>query len=146
MTSIPLAKPLHDIAIKVMTRNVLSHFVSIANVRAYLPIPRLPPLLLTNTPQLLRSWTRSYENGVASTIVWEIGHSQPYSSLLRWAKMWARRYDGKVQVIVLVKYLCRNPRLRNDAVFVFRPAWSAERNKWIALQDWPPIFIKANKK
>lgn len=47
-------------------------------------------------------------------------------------------YDGKVQVIVLVKYLCRNPRLRNDGVlFVFRPAWSTERNKWIVLQDGP---------
>lgn len=52
--------------------------------------------------------------------------------------MWARRYDGKVQVIVLVKYLCRNPRLRNDAVlFVFRPAWFVERNKSILLQDGP---------
>lgn len=86
-------------------------------------------------------WTSSYEGGVIPTIVWEVGHSQKRSSLLRRAKMWCRRYDGKVTVVILVKYLRRDPRVDNASVLMaYRPARRAD-GKWTAVQDGPTYVL-----
>lgn len=82
-------------------------------------------------------WTLSYESGIIPTLVWEVGHSQKRSSLLRRAKMWCRRYDGKVRVVILVKYLRKDPRQDNSSIItVYRPH-RREDGKWTAEQQGP---------
>lgn len=55
--------------------------------------------------------------------------------------MWARRYDGAVQAIILVKYTCRNPRF-NPASFLllFRPVLRSD-GKWTVAQDGPTYTL-----
>lgn len=86
-------------------------------------------------------WTLDYARGIIPTIVWEIGHTQRQSSLLRRAKMWARRYDGRVQAILLLKYTCRDPRLNPSSyLLLFRPRLRAD-GKWTAVQDGPTYVL-----
>lgn len=86
-------------------------------------------------------WTLDYERGIIPTIVWEIGHTQRAASLLRRAKMWARRYDGRVQAILLLKYTSRDPRLNPSSyLLVFRPTLRAD-GKWTVVQDGPTYVL-----
>ncbi|KAL0634219.1 hypothetical protein Q9L58_006835 [Maublancomyces gigas] len=128
--TVPFSKPLHDIANKVMS------------VHIYLGI-----LLQTLRQRTLNQrepdsavWTRHYESGIVPTIVWEVGHSQKRSSLYRRAKMWCRRYDGKVHVVILVKYLRKDPSLDNASILeVYRPAYRSRTiggpPRWTARKD-----------
>lgn len=51
--------------------------------------------------------------------------------------MWCRRYDGLVRAVILVKYLCRNPRANPASVLLlFRPIREAD-GKWSARQHGP---------
>lgn len=76
------------------------------------------------------------------TIVWEVGHSQGLPALIRRAKMWCRRYDGRVRVVVLVKYLRPNPRVDRAALlWVYRPLWRPEDERWTAAQDGPTYTL-----
>lgn len=91
-------------------------------------------------------WTANYHSGIIPTIIWEVGHSQKRSSLFRRAKMWCRRYDGKVHVIILVKYLCKDPRLNNSSILeVYRPALlpriPGELPRWTARKDGPTYTL-----
>lgn len=86
-------------------------------------------------------WTLDYARGTIPTIVWEIGHSQHQSALLRRAKMWARRYDGRIQAILLLKYPCRDPRVNPASyLLLFRPRLRAD-GKWTAVQDGPRYVL-----
>lgn len=87
-------------------------------------------------------WTRQYHRGVVPTIVWEVGHSQKRSSLFRRAKMWCRRYDGQVCVVILLKYLRRNPLTDNSSILeVYRPTRRIADDKWTATKDGPTYIL-----
>lgn len=87
-------------------------------------------------------WTRQYHRGVVPTIVWEVGHSQKRSSLFRRAKMWCRRYDGQVCVVILLKYLRRNPLTDNSSILeVYRPTRRITDGKWTATKDGPTYIL-----
>lgn len=86
-------------------------------------------------------YTTAYYSGIVPTIVWEVGHSQKRQSLVRRAKMWCRRYDGRVRAVVLVKYLCRNPRVnRASVLLLFRPVRKQD-GQWTAQQDGPTYTL-----
>lgn len=87
-------------------------------------------------------WTRHYHRGIVPTIVWEVGHSQKRSSLFRRAKMWCRRYDGQVRVVILLKYLRRNPLADNSSILeVYRPARRVGDGRWTAAKDGPTYAL-----
>lgn len=87
-------------------------------------------------------WTRNYHRGIVPTIVWEVGHSQKRSSLFRRAKMWCRRYDGHVRVVILLKYLRRNPLVDNSSILeVYRPGRRIADGKWTAAKDGPTYVL-----
>lgn len=86
-------------------------------------------------------YTTAYHSGIVPTIVWEVGHSQKRQSLVRRAKMWCRRYDGQVRAVILVKYLCRNPRVNCASILLlFRPMRKPD-GKWTAMQDGPTYTL-----
>lgn len=86
-------------------------------------------------------YTTAYHSGIVPTIVWEVGHSQKRQSLVRRAKMWCRRYDGQVRAVILVKYLCRNPRVNCASILLlFRPVLKPD-GKWTALHDGPTYTL-----
>lgn len=71
------------------------------------------------------------------TIVWEVGHSQGMQALVKRAKMWCRRYDGNIRVVILVKYLRKNPRVDKAALlWVYRPQRQGD-GRWTAVQQGP---------
>lgn len=52
--------------------------------------------------------------------------------------MWCRRYNGLIRVVVLVKYLRRDPRVDNAAILeVYRPGIRESDGRWTAVQDGP---------
>lgn len=55
--------------------------------------------------------------------------------------MWTRHNDGRIQAIILVTYICRNPRLGSASILLlFRPL-RREDGKWTAVQDGPTYIL-----
>lgn len=86
-------------------------------------------------------WTSSFNRGIVPTIIWEVGHSQKRTSLLRRAKMWCRRYNGNIRVVILLKYLRKNPLTDNSSILeVYRPL-RRQDGKWTAVKDGPTYAL-----
>lgn len=146
ITVVALATPFHDIACSIMSIQHTRLFVAGTDTqRRFERLKVNRSRMSKQTPDGGRSDREpdcavlaiDYHRAIP-TIVWEVGHSQGLPALVKRAKMWCRRYDGNVRVVILVKYLRRNPRVDKTALlWVYRPVRRASDGRWTALQEGP---------
>lgn len=145
ITVVALATPFHDIACSIMAIQHSRLFVAgVDTARRFerLKVNRSRMSKQTDDGRSDREpdcavLAIDYHRAIP-TIVWEVGHSQGFPALVKRAKMWCRRYDGNVRVVILVKYMRRNPRVDKAAkLWVYRPARRGLDGRWTAEQQGP---------
>lgn len=56
--------------------------------------------------------------------------------------MWCRCYNGQIRVVILLKYLRRNPFTDNSSILeVYRPTRRIADEKWTATKDGPTYTL-----
>ncbi|KAL0630862.1 hypothetical protein Q9L58_010285 [Maublancomyces gigas] len=124
-----MASPFHDISVKIITQQIFNNRCDLHFTKRATDGP---------SASMTAPSGSNPATAASSPVIWEVGVSQKRTSLLRRAKTWCRRYDSQVRVVILVKYLRRDPRTDNASILeVYRPLIRQCNGCWTAVREDP---------